>query len=453
MSNKILVVDDEEDMLSLVERILTARRDYEVLNAKTSAEAIELLSIHDISVVLTDMRMPEGSGLALLERIKEKWPDRTIIIMTAYGSIENAVEAMKKGAYDYITKPFQYDDLLLVIDRAFERVRLLDDKRYFQSELQRCFGFSEIIGNTGVMVKIYETINNVAATSVPVLITGESGTGKELVARAIHFSSKRSERRFMAINCAALPETILESELFGHVRGAFTGAIRDKKGLLEEADGGTLFLDEIGDLSLQIQIKLLRVLQGGEFRSIGDLRDKRADLRVISATNKNLEDVIKKGHFREDLYYRLKVISIHVPRLSERREDIPLLADHFMKKYAKKYEKEITEITTSAMWCLVNNPWKGNVRELENAIARAVAVSNDSVIDERDLFSEEFSFPDVSFKEAKKKAFMDFYKTYLTTALMKNKGNVSRTAEECGMMRQSLQQIMKRCGINPEDFR
>lgn len=453
MSNKILVVDDEEDMLSVVERILTARRDYEVLNAKTSAEAMELLSLHDISVVLTDMRMPEGSGLALLERIKEKWPDRTIIIMTAYGSIENAVEAMKKGAYDYITKPFQYDDLLLVIDRAFERVRLLDDKRYFQSELQRCFGFSEIIGNTGVMVKIYETINNVAATSVPVLITGESGTGKELVARAIHFSSKRSERRFMAINCAALPETILESELFGHVRGAFTGAIRDKKGLLEEADGGTLFLDEIGDLSLQIQIKLLRVLQDGEFRSIGDLRDKRADLRVISATNKNLEDVIKKGHFREDLYYRLKVISIHVPRLSERREDIPLLADHFMKKYAKKYEKEITEITTSAMWCLVNNPWKGNVRELENAIARAVAVSNDSVIDERDLFSEEFSFPDVSFKEAKKKAFMDFYKTYLTTALMKNNGNVSRTAEECGIMRQSLQQIMKRCGINPEDFR
>lgn len=453
MNNRVLIVDDEEDMLSLVERIITAQRDYKVLKAKTGAEAMEMLSLHDVDVILADMKMPEMDGLELLGRIKERWPDKTIIIMTAYGSIENAVEAMKKGAYDYITKPFQYDDLLLVIDRAFERARLLDDRQYFQGELQRCFGFSELIGNSKEMVKVYETIKNVAITSVPVLITGESGTGKELIARAIHFTSKRKERRFVALNCAAIPETVLESELFGYVRGAFTGAIRDKKGLLEEADGGTLFLDEVGEMSPSTQVKLLRVLQDGEFRSIGDQNDKRVDLRIISATNKNLEDEVAKGNFREDLYYRLNVVSIKMPPLRERKEDIPPLVNHFMKKYANKYEKEITEITTSAMWCLINRPWKGNVRELENAIARAVAISNDSIIDERDLFTEEYSESNLSFKAAKKKALMDFYKTYISSSLMRNKGNISRTAEECGMMRQSLQQIMKRCGINPEDFK
>ena len=453
MSNKIIVVDDEEDMLSLVARIISTQRDFGILEAKTSIEAMELISTHDVSVILLDMRMPEMDGMELLNRIKERWPDKTVIIMTAYGSIENAVEAMKKGAYDYITKPFQYDDLLLVIDRAFERVRLLDDRRYLQSELQRCFGFSELIGNDTKMVKIYETIRNISTTSAPVLITGKSGTGKELVARAVHFESDRKDRRFIVINCATLQETILESELFGHIRGAFTGAIRDKRGLIEEADGGTLFLDEVGDLPPRIQVKLLRVLQDGEFRSIGDLKDKKVDLRIISATNRNLEDELLKGSFREDLYYRLKVISINMPPLRERKEDIPLLANYFMKKYAKKYEKKIVDITASAMWCLINSPWKGNVRELENTIARGIAISNDSIIDERDLFSEEYSSPDISFKTAKKKALTDFYRTYITSVLTRNNGNISRAAEDCGIKRQSLQQIMKRCGINPDDFR
>lgn len=454
MNNKILVVDDEEDIRSLVARILNEQRGYEVLQAQTASEVIEMISVHDVSVILADMRMPEMNGLELLGRIKDKWPDKTVIIMTAYGSIENAVEAMKRGAYDYLTKPFQHDDLVLVIERAFERVRLLDDRRYFQSELQRCFGFSELIGHSRGMLKIYETIRNVSVTTVPVLIAGESGTGKELVARAIHFESKRRERRFVAINCAALPETILESELFGHVRGAFTGAIRDKKGLLEEADGGTLFLDEVGDISPQIQAKLLRILQDGEFRSIGDLKVRRVDFRTISATNKNIDDEVAKGRFREDLYYRLKVITIKMPPLRERTEDIPLLADHFMKKYSKKYGKNVTGISDSAMRRLVNNPWKGNVRELENAIARAVAVLNDTVIDESDLFSEECSIiSHANFKAAKKKALLDFYRTFITSALIRNNGNITKTAEECGMMRQSLQQLMKRCSINPGDFR
>jgi DNA-binding NtrC family response regulator len=453
MKNKILIVDDEPDMISLLERIISSQRDYEVLKANTGLQALDILSEHEADLVLADLKMPEMDGMELLEKIKEKWPDKTIIIITACGSIENAVEAMKKGAYDYLTKPFQYDDLILVLDRAFERVNLLNDRRYLRSELQVISGFNEIIGVSSEMMKIYDKIRSVAATSVPVLITGESGTGKELAARAIHFESRRRERRFVAINCGGLPETILESEFFGYVKGAFTGAVRDKKGLLEEADGGTLFLDEVGDLGLPIQVKLLRVLQDGGFRSIGDTRDKKADLRVISATNRDLDAEVIKENFREDLYYRLKVIHIAMPPLRERAEDIPLLANHFLIKYSKKYEKEIKTISTSAMQFLLNRPWKGNVRELENAVARAVATSNDPVINERDLFPEEPGTPDIGFKEAKKFALLNFYRTYITSSLIRNKGNVSKTAEECSMMRQSLQQIMKRCGIKPDNYR
>ncbi len=455
MNNKILIVDDETDMLSLLERIITSRKNYGVLKAATGLQALEVLSANDVDIVLTDLKMPGMDGLELLLKIKERWPDMTTIIMTACGTIENAVEAIKKGAYDYITKPFQYDDLLLLIDRSLERVCLLDEKRYLQSELRGRSGFNEFIGNSQEMLKVYERIRSIAATTVSVLITGESGTGKELAARAIHFESKRRERRFIAVNCGGLPETILESEFFGYTKGAFTSAVRDKRGLLEEADGGTLFLDEVGDLSLPIQVKLLRVLQEGEFRSIGDNSDKKVDLRVISATNRDLDKEVIKGNFREDLFYRLKVVTIHMPLLSERKDDIQLLANHFVKKYAKKYEKAITGISPSAMQLLIIRPWKGNVRELENAIARAVAISGDAVIDEMDLFSEETGEieADTGFKEAKQKALMNFYRTYITSALIRNKGNVSKTAEECSMMRQSLQQIMKRCGINPEDFR
>lgn len=453
MNNRILVVDDEQDMLSMLERMLKAQRDYNVYKANTGLQALDVMSAHEVDLVLADFKMPEMDGMELLEKVKEKWPEKTFIIMTACGSIDNAVEAMKKGAYDYITKPFQYEDLLLVLDRAFERVRLLSDAHYLRAELEGRSGFNELIGTNKGMVKIYETIKSVATTSAPVLITGESGTGKELAARAIHFESKVKGGRFVPINCGALPEHILESEFFGYAKGAFTGAVRDKRGLLEEADGGTLFLDEVGDLTPQIQVKILRVLQDGDFRSLGDLKEKKVDLRVISATNKNLETEVQKGTFREDLYYRLKVISINMPPLRDRRDDIPLLANHFARKYAKKYEKEIIEISAPAMQLLTERPWKGNVRELENAIARAVAVSTDTVIDESDLFPEETGESSVGFQEARKTALLNFYKTYITSALIRNKGNVTKTAEECSMMRQSLQQIMKRCGINPEEFR
>ncbi len=455
MNNTILIVDDEEDMLSMLERIIGSERNYPVLKANSGLEALDILSSHDVDIILADLKMPGMDGLTLLGKIKERWPEKTFIIMTACGTIENAVEAIKKGAYDYITKPFQYDDLLLLIDRASERVMLLDEKRYLQTELIGISGFNELIGNSPAMLKVYEMIRNVAATSVSVLITGESGTGKELAARAVHFESKRREKRFVAVNCGGLPETILESEFFGYTKGAFTGALKDKRGLLEEADGGTLFLDEVGDLSPATQVKLLRVLQEGEFRAIGDNRDKKVDLRVISATNKDLDRGVATGAFREDLYYRLKVVTINMPPLRERRDDIPLLANHFARKYSRKYEKEISEITPAAMQLLIMRQWKGNVRELENALARAVAISGDAVIDEADLFSEESGGREYSlgFREAKQRALMNFYKTYITAALVRNKGNISKTAEECSMMRQSLQQIMKRCGINPEDFR
>jgi DNA-binding NtrC family response regulator len=455
MKSKILIVDDEKDALSLLERMIVSERDDEVLKAESGSRALEILAAHDVDLILADMIMPVMGGLELLDRIRERWPEKTFIIMTGAGTIETAVQAIKKGAYDYITKPFQYDELLLLIDRALERVRLLDEKRYLQSALQGHSGFNELVGGSRGMLKVYDVIRNVAATSVSVLITGESGTGKELVARAIHFEGKRRERRFIAVNCGGLPEAIMESEFFGYVKGAFTGALRDKRGLLEEADGGTLFLDEVGDLSAPTQVKLLRVLQEGEFRSIGDHKEKKVDLRVISATNKDLDKEVVKGNFREDLYYRLKVVTITMPPLRDRKDDIPLLAGHFVKKYSIKYEKEIAGISPSAMQLLINRPWKGNVRELENAIARAVAVSDDAVIDEVDLFSEETGGgkDSVVFREARKRALTNFYRTYLTAALTRNKGNVSKTAEECSMLRQSLQQIMKRCGINPEDYR
>ncbi|MEJ2697965.1 MAG: sigma-54 dependent transcriptional regulator, partial [Candidatus Sulfobium sp.] len=445
MNGRILIVDDEKDALYLLERMIVAERDYEVLKAESGSEALEMMAAHDVDLVLADLIMPGMDGLELLDRIRESWPEKTFIIMTAAGSIETAVQAIRKGAYDYITKPFQYDELILLIDRALERVRLMDDKRYLQSELEGQSGFSELVGGSEGMLKVYEMIRNVAATSVSVLITGESGTGKELVARAIHFEGRRREGRFIAVNCGGLPETILESEFFGYVKGAFTGALRDKRGLLEEADRGTLFLDEVGDLSPATQVKLLRVLQEGEFRSIGDHKDKKVDLRVISATNKELETEVAKGNFREDLYYRLKVVTISMPPLRDRKDDIPLLAAHFVKKYSKKYEKKVQGVSPSAMRLLGDRHWKGNVRELENAIARAVAVSGDPVINEADLFPGETAGGEEvpGFREARKQALTNFYRTYLASALAKNKGNVSKTAEECSMLRQSLQQIMK----------
>lgn len=453
MRNRVIIVDDEKDMVALLERIITSQRDFEVLKAGSGPEALELLDTHDIDLVLADMKMPGMDGIQLLENVKRKWPEKTVVIITGVGTIENAVEAMKKGAYDYITKPFQHDDLLLVLDRAFERVRLIEERQYLRSELADRSGFSQLIGLSEPMTRIYETIRSIAGTSAPVLITGESGTGKELAARALHYESKRKDRRFVAVNCGALPETIVESEFFGHAKGAFTGAVRDKKGLVEEADGGTLFLDEVGDLRLPIQVKLLRVLQDGEFRPVGDNNDRKVDLRIISASNKDLETAINKGAFREDLYYRLKVITIHMPPLRERRDDIPLLVKHFTKKYSEKYEKNISEVTKSAMEALVRYDWKGNVRELENVIARAVAMAEDGILSERLLFGERIAFEPTGFKDEKRKALMDFYKRYITSALIRHNGNVTKTAEECGMMRQSLQQIMRRCGIDPEEFR
>ena len=453
MRNRILIADDEEEMVALLERIISTERDCEIYKARTGLAALDVLSWHEVDLVLADLKMPEMGGLELLANIKEKWPDMTVIIITAFGSVDSAVEAMKKGAYDYLTKPFDYDNLLHVIDRAIERVRLLAEKRYLRSVLAAHADYGGIVGKSDKMMKIFDAIKNIGPTSVPVLITGESGTGKEMVARALHSESRRNEGHFVAVNCAALPESIVESEFFGYAKGAFTGAIHDRRGLIEEADGGTLFLDEVGDLSLHIQAKLLRVLQDGEFRSVGDVKKKSADLRIISATNKNLETEIMKGNFREDLFYRLNVVTIKMPSLGERKDDIPLLAAHFLKKYSDSFAKVLEGISPNALLHLINREWKGNVRELENVMARAVALSSKELIEEKDLMAEEAIEEDIGFMSAKKKALMNFYRSFISSALTRNSGNVSKTAEECSMKRQSLQQIMKRCGIDPADFR
>jgi DNA-binding NtrC family response regulator len=453
MSCRVLIVDDEKDMATLIERILASKRDCETLTAVTGIEALELLSVHEVDLILADLIMPEMDGLTLLDKIRDRWPDKTVVMITAYGSIQTAVDAMRRGAYDYLTKPFDYDSLLLVVDRALERVRLLNEKKFLHSALNAQAALGGILGTSEKMRRVFETIRNIGPTLVPVLIAGESGTGKEMAARAIHSESRRNERHFVAVNCAALPESIAESEFFGYVRGAFTGALHDKRGLIEEADGGTLFLDEIGDLSLHIQAKLLRVLQDGEFRSVGDVKKKTADIRVVSASNKNLEKEIAKGNFREDLYYRLNVVTIKMPSLAERKEDIPILTAHFIRKYSETFGKKCEGIAPHAVFNLMEREWKGNVRELENTIARAVALSNRKIIDERDFFEEAQDEEVVDFMTARKKAVLAFYRSYISTALARNNGNVSKTAEECLMKRQSLQQVMKRCGIDPSDFR
>ena len=453
MSFSILIAEDEEDMAALIERILTSQRGCEIYRAGNGIEALDLLSVHEIDLVIADLIMPEMDGLALLDNIRERWPEKTVVIITAYGSIQTAVDAMKRGAYDYLTKPFEYDSLLLVVDRAMERVKLLNEKKFLHSALTAQTALGGIVGNSEKMMRVFETIRNIGPTLVPVLIAGESGTGKEMAARAIHAESRRNEGHFVAVNCAALPESIAESEFFGYARGAFTGATHDKRGLIEEADGGTLFLDEIGDLSLHIQAKLLRVLQDGEFRSVGDVKKKMADIRIISASNKNLETEIAKGSFREDLYYRLNVVTLRLPSLSERKEDIPLLTAHFIRKYSESFGKKCEGIAPHALVNLMNREWKGNVRELENVIARAVALSNREIIDERDFLTDDPAETTTDFMTAKKKAMLGFYKSFISTALARNNGNISKTAEECMMKRQSLQQIMKRCGIDPSDFR
>jgi DNA-binding NtrC family response regulator len=382
---RMLIVDDEASLLDILS-LLFKGEQFEVDTARSADEARRALERASYDVVLSDIYMPgDGDGLDLLKEITALENHPAVIMMTAYTSTKSAVEAMKLGAADYVSKPFDTEELKIVVHKALERSRLADENVYLRRELEQKYQFNNIIGKSPRMQSIFALIERIARTSSTVLIHGESGTGKELIARAIHFASPRAARRFLSINCGALPETLLESELFGHERGAFTGAVREKKGLFQEADRGTLFLDEIGEMTPAMQVKLLRALQERLVRKVGGNVEESVDVRIIAATNQNLETRLQSGDFREDLYYRINVLPINLPPLRERREDIPLLVDFFLQKYCRQMELPPRQISVEAMQLLERYDWPGNVRELENVIERALALSHAETLTSRDL--------------------------------------------------------------------
>jgi DNA-binding NtrC family response regulator len=378
MKPNILIAEDEELMRSILRQLLEAE-GYGVLSADSAENALEIFSANDVAATLTDIKMAEMDGLELLDQIKRIDTNALVIIMTAYSSVDSAIAALRKGAYDYVTKPFVNEDLLQTVRNAIHTRELFRENRALRRELDKHYSFSEIIGTSEALKQVFRLVEKVADTNASILIEGESGTGKELIARAIHFKSCRAARPFLAVNCGALPESILESELFGHTKGAFTGATGEKKGLFRSADGGTLLLDEIGEMPSSLQVKLLRALQEHEVTPVGSSIPVKFDARIVAATNKNLETEIAANRFREDLFYRLNVIEITLPPLRARREDIPPLAKHFAAKIAKEQNTTEKIISREAMSALVNYQWKGNVRELENAIDRAFILSNDEI--------------------------------------------------------------------------
>lgn len=376
---RILVVDDEESIREFFE-IMLKREGYEVISSVNGREALEALKKRHVDLVISDIQMPEMSGLELLSKIRETDPDMAVIMITAFGSTETAVEAMKLGAYDYIQKPFKIDEVKIVITQALERRTLKIENQQLKKELGSKYAFDNIIGGAPPMLRIYDMVRRVANTKSSALITGESGTGKELIARAIHYNSSLKEKSFVTVNCGAIPENLMESEMFGHKKGSFTGAIADKKGLFEVASGGTIFLDELGELPLAMQVKLLRVIQEGTFKRVGGTDDVHVDVRIISATNKNLESEVKAGRFREDLFYRLNVIQVHCPPLRERREDIQMLANHFLDKFSRALGVGTKKISNEALDILKRYHYPGNVRELENIMERTVALEPSPII-------------------------------------------------------------------------
>jgi len=381
---KVLIVDDEENLRHWLRMILTDA-NYEVDEAKNGEDALKKFENNIYDFVLCDIRMPKMDGPSLLREMRRRNIPATVIMMSAYGTEDTAIEAMKMGAYDYVSKPFRQDEIILVLRKAEERERLIRENRILRRQIVRETGFHNIVTRNPKMQEILQTVLKIADYKTTVLITGESGTGKELIARAIHYSSSRKDGPFIAVNCGAIPENLLESELFGHIKGAFTDATYTKKGLFEEADGGTIFLDEIGELPPMLQVKLLRVLQEEEIRRVGDTKSIPVDVRVIAATVKDLEKEVQEGRFRADLFYRLNVLNLHLPPLRERREDIPLLVNYFIEKFAPRFNKQIKGVNKEAMEILINHDWPGNVRELENALERAIALAEGELVQVEDL--------------------------------------------------------------------
>ena len=449
---KILVVDDDKAHVTTL-KVLLETWGYKVSSASDGDEAVSIVKNKSFDLILMDIKMIKMNGIEALKKIKDYNPAIPIIMMTAYSSVESAVKAMKSGAYDYLIKPLDFDALKITIERALEHVNLKEENKKLKEVLGENFNFNNIIGKSEGIKRLLEKLAMVAPSDANVLITGESGTGKELIARAIHLNSNRKDGPFVAVNCAALTETLLESELFGHEKGAFTGADRKRKGRFVRANRGTLFLDEVGEMPITIQPKLLRAIQEGEINPLGSDKIVKVDVRIIAATNRNLEEEINRGNFREDLYYRLNVVNLHIPPLRDRTEDIPILAEHFLHIYVPKNKKDIKGISAQAMDLLLKYRWPGNVRELENAIEHAVVLCSGNYITERELplrikkqkeqidnkIEHQSSFMDNSLEELEKKA--------IIAALEKTKGNKSKAARLLKITRRTLYLKMQKYGL------
>lgn len=443
--DRILVVDDEEHMQALFQRIL-GKEGYQVECAASGEEALERLDKNWFDLVISDLKMDGMDGLELLKAVKAVNPLIPYIVLTAYGTIDSAVATMKEGAHDYLTKPINNEEMMLVVKRALELHHMNQELERLRSQLELKLDFQQIVGRSRAMRAVFRLVKLVAKSHATVLIQGESGTGKELIARAIHKESPRSNRPFVAIDCASLPEPLLESELFGHARGAFTGALSNKKGLFEEAHEGTIFLDEIGETTPTLQSKLLRVLQEGEIRAVGSNKSAKVDVRVIAASNRELKEEVKRKSFREELFYRLAVVPVVIPPLRDRGEDIPLLADHFIKKYCDQNGLEAKRLTGTALKFLLGHPWPGNVRELENVIERAVLMSPGPEIRPEDLFTTLVagSSAPASLRQATKDALAVVEREKITEALRASGGKRSRAARLLGISRASLYKKLKR---------
>ncbi len=434
-------------------REVLEKKGYTPITALNGLEALNIIKQQEPDIILTDIRMPEMDGMELLRVLTKDYPHIPVIMVTAHGTIETAVDAMKMGAKDYILKPIRINEILSKVERITQLNSLIKENEYLLSKLKQTYDFTNMIGKTEKIRKLFDLVKDVAATNTTVLIEGESGVGKELIANAIHYNSPRAKRPFVKVNCGVLAESLLESELFGHVRGAFTGAIRDKIGRFEMANGGTLFLDEIGDISLNMQLKLLRVLQEGEFERVGGTETIKVDVRIIAATNKDLKKAMQEGTFRQDLYYRLNVIPIHVPPLRERREDIKYLTYHFMEKFNKIYGKNVTEITPEAMVILENYDYPGNIRELENLIERIIVLNKKNVITVKDLpenvrnYVGDFDTDKIDFSRGFNQLVEDYEKNLILKALEQNKFNKVQTAKMLQMNRSTLISKLKKYQI------
>ncbi len=446
MKHRILIIEDERIMRITLEDTLRAA-GYEVSSVEKGTEGVRAFKQDRYSLVVTDVRLPDIDGLEVLRMMKEADDNAQVILMTAFGTIKDAVDAMKLGAFDYITKPFSLEEFRLIVKRALELREIREENIRLRMHLTECYSYPNIIGESREMQRIFEFIGRVAKTDSTVLITGESGTGKELIASTIHYQSNRGERPLIKLNCAALPESLIESELFGYEKGAFTGAARRKPGRFELADGGTIFLDEVGDIPLPTQAKLLRVLQDGSFERLGGTETLTVDVRVIAATNRDLERDVKKGRFREDLFYRLNVIPVHVPPLRKRREDIPLLVDHFLGRFNSRFGKE-TRFSSEALKALMAYDFPGNVREIENIVERCVALADGDVIDADELPGHiRRPGKDLSHRVTLSEVTAEAEKEHILRILKTTKGNKTMAAEILGISRKTLWEKMNNYGI------